>query len=82
MDDAGTGVRSAVVGKTEFPYPTLESVAVTIPPEVEGVVKGVTTPPTFDTRKQASHFVSIASFSKIRGLQVKSTYHFVPERGL
>lgn len=63
VDDAGNGVRFVVVGKTEVPYPTLESIAVTIPPEVEGVVKGAPTPPTSDARKQTSQFVSITSFT-------------------
>ena len=52
----------------EFPYPTLESIAVTIPPEVEAVVKGTATPPTSDTRKQTSQFVSITSFPRSKVL--------------
>lgn len=67
----------------EFPYPRLESIAVTIPPEVEGVVKDAATPPTSDTRTQTSQFVSITSFSRSKeGPNVGSTYHFVPEHGL
>lgn len=61
MDDAGNGVRLFVVGKTELPYPTLESIAVTIPAEVEGVVKGTTTSITSDVRKQTSQSISITS---------------------
>ena len=67
MRDVSTGVedvteiRLVKLGETELPSPELElePLAVTIPPDVDGVVLGTTTSTKLDVRKQTTQPVSI-----------------------
>ena len=54
-----TEIRLVKLGETELPSPELEPLAVTIPPDVDGVVLGTTTSINFDVRKQTTQPVSI-----------------------
>ena len=65
LKDVSTGVedvtetRLVKVGETELPSSEVEPLAVTIPPDVDGVALDTTNSTNFDVRKQTSQPVSI-----------------------